>query len=42
MTSSSTDPQRARSDRIDRVSSQLLPRVAVLTRLLASQLGCEL
>jgi DNA-binding MarR family transcriptional regulator len=42
MTSSSTAPQRDRSDRIDRVSSQLLPRVAVLTRLLTSQLGCEL
>ena len=34
--------QRDRSDRIDRVSSQLLPRVAVLTRLLTSQLGSEL
>ena len=34
--------QRDRSDRIDRVSSQLLPRVAVLTRLLTSQLDSEL
>ena len=37
-----TAAQRERSDQIDRVSSQLLPRVAVLTRLLTSQLGCEL
>ena len=42
MNSSLTATQRDRSDRIDRVSSQLLPRVAVLTRLLTSQLGCEL
>jgi DNA-binding MarR family transcriptional regulator len=42
MKSSLTAAQRDRSDRIDRVSSQLLPRVAVLTRLLTSQLGCEL
>jgi DNA-binding MarR family transcriptional regulator len=32
---------RDRSDRIDHVSSQLLPRVAVLTRLLTSQLDSE-
>jgi DNA-binding MarR family transcriptional regulator len=37
-----TAAQRDRSDRIDRVSSQLLPRVALLTRLLTSQLGSEL
>ena len=37
-----TAAQRDRSDQIDRVSSQLLPRVAVLTRLLTSRLGCEL
>ena len=42
MKSSLTAAQRERSERIDRVSSQLLPRVAVLTRLLTSQLGCEL
>jgi DNA-binding MarR family transcriptional regulator len=42
MKSSLTAAQRDRSERIDRVSSQLLPRVAVLTRLLTSQLGCEL
>lgn len=42
MTSRLTATQRDRSDRIDRVSSQLLPRVAVLTRLLTSQLGGEL
>ena len=32
----------ARSDRIDYVSSQLLPRAALLTRLLVGQLGGEL
>ena len=37
-----TEAQRERSERIDRVSSQLLPRVAVLTRLLTSRLGGEL
>jgi DNA-binding MarR family transcriptional regulator len=42
MTSRLTAAQRDRSDRIEHVSSQLLPRVAVLTRLLTSQLGCEL
>jgi DNA-binding MarR family transcriptional regulator len=42
MTPKLTAAQRDRSDRIERVSSQLLPRVAVLTRLLTSQLGCEL
>ena len=42
MKSRLTAAQRDRSDRIDRVSSQLLPRVAVLTRLLTSQLGGEL
>jgi DNA-binding MarR family transcriptional regulator len=42
MTSRLTAAQRDRSDRIERVSSQLLPRVAVLTRLLTSRLGCEL
>lgn len=42
MKSSPTAAQRDRSERIDRVSSQLLPRVAVLTRLLTSELGCEL
>ena len=31
-----------RSDRIDYVSSQLLPRAALLCRQLVSQLGCEL
>ena len=34
--------QTARSERIDYVSSQLLARAALLTRLLASQLGGEL
>jgi DNA-binding MarR family transcriptional regulator len=34
--------QTMRSERIDYVSSQLLARVALLTRLLASQLGGEL
>jgi DNA-binding MarR family transcriptional regulator len=34
--------QRDRSERIDRVSSQLLPRVALLTRLLTGQLAGEL
>ena len=34
--------QTARSERIDYVSSQLLTRAALLTRLLASQLGGEL
>jgi DNA-binding MarR family transcriptional regulator len=42
MKSRSTAAQRDRSERIDRVSSQLLPRVAVLTRLLTSQLGSDL
>ena len=42
MKSRLTAAQRDRSDRIDRVSSQLLPRVAVLTRLLTSQLDSEL
>jgi DNA-binding MarR family transcriptional regulator len=42
MKSRATTARRERSDQIDRVSSQLLPRVAVLTRLLTSQLGCEL
>jgi DNA-binding MarR family transcriptional regulator len=42
MKSSLTAAQSDRSHRIDRISSQLLPRVAVLTRLLTSQLGCEL
>jgi DNA-binding MarR family transcriptional regulator len=42
MKSSMTAAQRERSERIDRVSSQLLPRVAVLTRLLTSRLGGEL
>jgi DNA-binding MarR family transcriptional regulator len=42
MKSSLTAAQSDRSDRIDRISSQLLPRVAVLTRLLTSQLGGEL
>jgi DNA-binding MarR family transcriptional regulator len=42
MRSKLTAAQRERSDRIDRVSSQLLPRVAVLTRLLTSQLDSEL
>ena len=42
MTSRLTAAQRDRADRIDRVSSQLLPRVAVLTRLLTSRLGGEL
>jgi DNA-binding MarR family transcriptional regulator len=40
-----TDPgehQQPRRIDIDRVSSQLLPRVALLTRLLTSRLGCEL
>jgi DNA-binding MarR family transcriptional regulator len=42
MKSRSTATQRDRLERIDRVSSQLLPRVAVLTRLLTSQLRGEL
>jgi DNA-binding MarR family transcriptional regulator len=42
MKSRLTAAQRDRADRIDRVSSQLLPRVAVLTRLLTSHLGGEL
>jgi DNA-binding MarR family transcriptional regulator len=42
MTSRLTAAQRDRSERIDRVSSQLLPRVALLTRLLTSELGSEL
>src|SRR3954451_1993772 len=42
MTAKLTAAQRDRSNRIDRVSSQLLPRVALLTRLLTRQLGCEL
>jgi DNA-binding MarR family transcriptional regulator len=42
MKSRLTAAQRDRSERIDRVSSQLLPSVAVLTRLLTSQLGGEL
>jgi DNA-binding MarR family transcriptional regulator len=37
-----TVTQRDRLDQIDRVSSQLLPRVALLTRLLTSRLGGEL
>jgi DNA-binding MarR family transcriptional regulator len=41
MSTMSTDPT-ARSERIDYVSSQLLARAALLTRLLASQLGGEL
>jgi DNA-binding MarR family transcriptional regulator len=35
-------PDMDRSDRIDYVSSQLLPRAALLCRQLVSQLGCEL
>ena len=42
MNSKLTSAQRDRSERIDCVSSQLLPRVAVLTRLLTSQLDTEL
>ena len=42
MKSRLTAAQRDRSERIDLVSSQLLPRVAVLTRLLTSHLGCDL
>ena len=37
-----TAPTADRSDRIDYVSSQLLPRAALLTRLLVGQLGGEL
>ena len=37
-----TVTQRDRLHQIDRVSSQLLPRVALLTRLLTSRLGGEL
>jgi DNA-binding MarR family transcriptional regulator len=37
-----TAAQRDRSERIDRVASQLLPRVALLTRLLTSELDSEL
>src|SRR3954464_4834436 len=42
MNSRMTVAQRDRLDQIDRVSSQLLPRVALLTRLLTSRLGGEL
>src|SRR6187551_3593774 len=42
MTSRLTAARRDRSDQIDRVSSQLLLRVALLTRLLTSQLGGKL
>jgi DNA-binding MarR family transcriptional regulator len=35
-------PEMDRSDRIDYVSSQLLPRAALLCRQLVSQIGCEL
>ena len=42
MKSRLTTTQRDRADLIDRVSSQLLPSVAVLTRLLTSHLGGEL
>src|SRR3954470_11376477 len=42
MNSRLTVAQRDRLDQIDRVSSQLLPRVALLTRLLTSRLGGEL
>src|SRR3954447_2098398 len=42
MNSRRTVAQRDRLEQIDRVSSQLLPRVALLTRLLTSRLGCEL
>ncbi|MDX6707612.1 MAG: hypothetical protein QOI48_3458 [Solirubrobacteraceae bacterium] len=35
-------PEMDRSDQIDYVSSQLLPRAALLCRQLVSQIGCEL